>query len=138
MTYDNVALYLTNPTFIVLALMSVYSVTVMINQAYYLFSSREKGPELVQFLENARNGYTEIMAFLKAKDTPHRRLVQAWLKHRQQSAARHTQRRRGRPRSVNLHRRVERGWKGMRSPLFTFRNYDLIIVGRLNVAGNRG
>ncbi|MCX5898749.1 MAG: MotA/TolQ/ExbB proton channel family protein [Proteobacteria bacterium] len=86
MTYDNVALYLTNPTFIVLALMSVYSVTVMINQAYYLFSSREKGPELVQFLENARNGYTEIMAFLKAKDTPHRRLVQAWLKHSQQSA----------------------------------------------------
>lgn len=86
MTYDNLSLYLTNPTFIILALMSVYSVTVMINQAYYLFSSRERGPELVQLLENARSGYAELTAFLKAKSTPHRRLIQSGLKHSQQSA----------------------------------------------------
>jgi biopolymer transport protein ExbB len=86
MSYDNLSLYLTNPTFIILALMSVYSVTVMINQAYYLFSSREQGPELVQLLENTRSGYAELTAFIKEKNTPHRRLVQAGLKHSEKSA----------------------------------------------------
>lgn len=86
MTYDNLSLYLTNPTFIILALLSVYSVTVMINQAYYLFSSREHGRELLEFLDNARNGYAEISAFLTKKNTPHRRLVQAGLQHREKSA----------------------------------------------------
>jgi len=86
MSYDNLSLYLTNPTFIILALLSVYSVTVMINQAYYLFSSREQGRELLEFLDNARNGYAELTAFLKGKNTPHCRLVQAGLKHREKSA----------------------------------------------------
>ncbi len=86
MSYDNLSLYLTNPTFIILALLSVYSVTVMINQAYYLFSSREQGRELLEFLDNARNGYAEISAFLTKKNTPHCRLVQAGLKHREKSA----------------------------------------------------
>ena len=86
MTYDNLSLYLTNPTFIILALLSVYSVTVMINQAYYLFSSREQGRELLEFLDNARNGYAEITAFLTKKNTPHCRLVQAGLQHREKSA----------------------------------------------------
>ena len=86
MSYDNLSLYFTNPTFIILALLSVYSVTVMINQAYYLFSSREQGRELLEFLDNARNGYAELTAFLKGKNTPHRRLVQAGLKHREKSA----------------------------------------------------
>jgi biopolymer transport protein ExbB len=86
MNYDNLSLYLTNPTFIILALLSVYSVTVMINQAYYLFSSREQSRELLEFLDNTRNGHTELTAFLKGKNTPHCRLVQAGLHHREKPA----------------------------------------------------
>ena len=84
--YNELSLYLTNPTFIILALLSVYSVTVMINQAYYLFSSREKCPELVRLLENAKSGYQDLIAYLQAKDTPHRRLIRAGFKHNGQSA----------------------------------------------------
>ncbi len=86
MLYNNLSTYLTSPTFIVLALMSVYSVTVMINQAYYLFSSKEKGPELVQLLESAKSRYQDLIAFLKEKNTPHRRLVLAGLKHSERPA----------------------------------------------------
>lgn len=82
---SDITLYLTNPTFLILALMSIYSVSVMINQAYYLFSSREKSPELVGLLENAKSGYKDIVTFLQAKDTPHRRLVRAGLKHCEQT-----------------------------------------------------
>ena len=80
------SLYFTSPTFIVLVLLSLYSVTVMINQAYYLFSNREQVPELLRLLENSRDGYKELVPFLKAKDTPHRRLVQAGMKHSAQPA----------------------------------------------------
>lgn len=83
---NNLTQYLTNPTFIVLALLSVYSVTVMIIQAYYLYSSREKCPELVRLLENAKSGCQDIIAFLQAKNTPHRRLIRAGVKHKEQSA----------------------------------------------------
>jgi len=86
MMYSDLSQYLTNPTFIILALMSLYSVTVMINQGYYLFASREKSPELLQLLENARDGYKDLIAFLKAKDTPHRRLIRAGIKHSEQPA----------------------------------------------------
>jgi biopolymer transport protein ExbB len=80
------SLYFTSPTFIVLVLLSLYSVTVMINQAYYLFSNREQVPELLRLLENCRDGYKELVPFLKAKDTPHRRLIQAGMKHSAQPA----------------------------------------------------
>ncbi len=84
--YTDLSLYLTNPTFIILALMSLYSVTVMINQAYYFFSSREKSPELLQLLKNTRNGYHDIISFIKAKNTPHRRLIRAGIDHGEQPA----------------------------------------------------
>jgi biopolymer transport protein ExbB/TolQ len=61
--------------------MSVYSVTVMLNQAYYLFTNREESPELLQTLENDRTGYNDLIPFLTAKNTPHRRLIRAGLKH---------------------------------------------------------
>jgi biopolymer transport protein ExbB/TolQ len=86
MMSNDLTIYLTNPTFVVLALMSLFSVTVMINQAYYLYANREKGPELLQRLENPRSGSNDLLAFLKAKDTPHRRLALAGLKHREQPA----------------------------------------------------
>jgi len=86
MQYNDLTLYLTNPTFIILVLLSVYSLTVMINQAYYLFSSRENSPALLQLLENTRSGYQDMLAFLKAKETPHRRLIRTWLKHKEQPA----------------------------------------------------
>ena len=81
---NDLALYLTNPTFIILALMSIYSVSVMLTQAYYLLSSREKNPELVQVLESAKSGPKDIIALLQAKDTPHRRLIRAGLKYGEQ------------------------------------------------------
>ncbi|MEI6127696.1 MAG: MotA/TolQ/ExbB proton channel family protein [Pseudomonadota bacterium] len=82
---SDVALYMTNPTFIILALMSVYSISVMINQVYYLLASREKSPELVQLLESAKSGYKDMSAFLQEKNTPHRRLIRAGLKHGEQT-----------------------------------------------------
>jgi biopolymer transport protein ExbB/TolQ len=86
MMYSDLSLYLTNPTFIILALMSLYSVTVMINQAYYLFSSRDKSSELLQLLKNTRNGYHDLINFIKAKNTPHRRLIRAGIEHGEQPA----------------------------------------------------
>ena len=86
MLTNEFSLYFTSPTFIVLVLLSLYSVTVMINQAYYLFSNREQVPELLRLLENSRDGYKELAPFLKAKDTPHRRLIQAGIKHSAQPA----------------------------------------------------
>jgi biopolymer transport protein ExbB/TolQ len=77
---NELSIYFTNPTFIALALLSLYSVTVMINQAYYLFSNREQVPELLKLLEAGRGGYKDLVSFLKAKDTPHRRLIRAGLK----------------------------------------------------------
>jgi biopolymer transport protein ExbB/TolQ len=81
MMLNDLTTYFTNPTFIILALMSLYSVTVMLNQAFYLFSSREKLPELLEVLENDRDGYKEFSTLLKARNTPHRRLISAGLKH---------------------------------------------------------
>ena len=77
---SELSLYYTNPTFIVLTLLSLYSVTVMINQAYYLFLNREQMPELLRLLEAGRDGYKDLVSFIKTKDTPHRRLIRAGLK----------------------------------------------------------
>ena len=78
---SELSLYYTNPTCIVLTLLSLYSVTVMINQAYYLFLNREEMPELLRLLEAGRDGYKDLVSFIKAKETPHRRLIRAGLKH---------------------------------------------------------
>ncbi len=86
MMTSELSMYLTSPTFIVLALLSLYSVTVMINQAYYLFSNREQVPELLRLLENSREGYQDLGSFLKAKETPHRRLIRAGIKYSAQPA----------------------------------------------------
>jgi biopolymer transport protein ExbB len=80
MAYD-LSMYFTNPTFIALMLLSVYSVTVMINQAYYLFSNREEMPELLRRLDAGREGYKDLVSFLQEKDTPHRRLIKDGIKH---------------------------------------------------------
>jgi biopolymer transport protein ExbB len=81
MMVNDLSIYFTNPTFIALMLLSLYSVTVMINQAYYLFSNREEMPELVRLLDAGRDGYKELISFMKAKDTPHRRLIRAGIKY---------------------------------------------------------
>ena len=81
MVINDLTTYFTNPTFIILALMSLYSVTVMLNQAFYLFSTREKLPELLQVLENNRDSFKELVTSLGARNTPHRRLIRSGLKH---------------------------------------------------------
>ena len=78
---NDLSIYFTNPTFIALLLLSLYSVTVMINQAYYLYSNREEMPELLRLLEAGRDGYKDLVSFMKAKDTPHRRLIRSGVKH---------------------------------------------------------
>ena len=81
MIFNELSIYLTNPTFIALTLLSLYSVTVMINQAYYLYANREQLPELLRLLEAGRDGYKDLVSFMKAKDTPHRRLLREGFKH---------------------------------------------------------
>lgn len=81
MMINDLTAYIINPTFIILAMMSIYSVTVMLNQAFYLYTSREKIPELLQILESDHEGDKRLSALLEAKNTPHRRLISAGLKH---------------------------------------------------------
>ena len=73
--------YLTNPTFIVLLLTSVYSITVMLSQAYYMFANREKTRELMKFLGDESKSEKEIGAFAAAGKSPHRRMILAALGH---------------------------------------------------------
>jgi len=82
MMLNNLTEYFLNPTFIILALMSLYSVTVMLNQAWYLYASREDLPALLQMLaaEN-QDGDKGLKAFIGSRQTPHRRLVGEGLKH---------------------------------------------------------
>jgi len=81
MMFNSLSEYFLNPTFIVLALMSLYSVTVMLNQALYLYSCREKFPELLQMLESDPGGDKYLSAIAAERNTPHRRLISAGLKH---------------------------------------------------------
>ena len=78
---NDLPLYVTSPTFIILCLLSVYSLTVMLNQAYYFFSSREKVQELLQFLEDEGKSVKDLTAFAMAHNSPHRRLLRAALKY---------------------------------------------------------
>ena len=73
--------YLTSPTFIVLVLMSIYSIAIMLNQGFLLYSSREKVRELFLLLEDDRKENKDLENFASAQTTPHRRLILAGLKH---------------------------------------------------------
>jgi biopolymer transport protein ExbB/TolQ len=81
MMVNSLADYFLNPTFIVLALMSLYSVTVMLNQAWYLYSNREDLPALLQMLANNPDGGRSLTALLGSRNTPHRRLIAEGMKH---------------------------------------------------------
>jgi biopolymer transport protein ExbB/TolQ len=81
MMVNSLADYFLNPTFIVLALMSLYSVTVMLNQAWYLYTNREDLPALLQMLADNPDGGRSLTAFLGSRNTPHRRLIAEGLKH---------------------------------------------------------
>jgi biopolymer transport protein ExbB len=81
MMLNNLTEYFLNPTFIILALMSLYSVTVMLNQAWYLYSSREDIPVLLKMLTNDHDGDKSLAAFIESRNTPHRRLIGEGLKH---------------------------------------------------------
>ncbi len=74
--------YLLNPTFIVLVLTSVYSLTVMMNQAYYMYVNREKTGELMKFVGVGGKSEKDLEVFASAGDSPHRRLIRAALKHK--------------------------------------------------------
>jgi biopolymer transport protein ExbB/TolQ len=81
MMVNNLAEYFFNPTFIILALMSLYSVTVMLNQAWYLYTNREDLPVVLQMLANNPDGGRNLTAFIGFRNTPHRRLIAEGLKH---------------------------------------------------------
>lgn len=66
---------LTNPVFIVLCLLSVYSLALMINHAYYLISEKEDVDGLLDFIVNPKRGKEEIASFASSRNTPQRRLV---------------------------------------------------------------
>ena len=61
--------------------MSIYSIAVMLSQGFYFFSKKEKVKELFLFLEDERKQDKDLEIFASTKDTPHRRLIQAGLKH---------------------------------------------------------
>ena len=61
--------------------MSIYSIAVMLNQAFFVLSSKEKVRELFLFLEDDRKENKDLENFASAKTTPHRRLILAGLKH---------------------------------------------------------
>jgi biopolymer transport protein ExbB/TolQ len=81
MMVNSLAEYFFNPTFIILALMSLYSVTVMLNQAWYLYSNREDLHAILQMLANNPDGGGSLTAFVGSRNTPHRRLIAEGLKH---------------------------------------------------------
>ena len=81
MMLNSLTEYYLNPTFIILALMSIYSVTVMLNQAWYLYSNREDVPVLLKMLANNHDGGKSLAAFIGAKNTAHRRLIGEGIKH---------------------------------------------------------
>jgi biopolymer transport protein ExbB/TolQ len=81
MMLSNLTEYFLNPTFIILALMSLYSITVMLNQAWYLYTSRDDLPVLLRMLADDHGGDKGLAVFIESKNTPHRRLIGEGLKH---------------------------------------------------------
>jgi len=73
--------YIQSPAFILLCLMSLYSVALMINQAIYMLANRENYRELLLFLEDYRKEIKDIEIFASSKNTPHRRLILSGLRH---------------------------------------------------------
>jgi biopolymer transport protein ExbB len=73
--------YFKSPAFIVLCLLSIYSVALMINQLFYMVAIRENVRELFLFLEDDRKEARDIEVFASSKTTPHRRLLLAGIKH---------------------------------------------------------
>lgn len=76
----NLSVYITNPTFIVLCLMSVYSIAVMLDQAFYLLKNREDTERLLEIVADESKGREMLVAFSEARPTAHRRLMHEWLR----------------------------------------------------------
>jgi biopolymer transport protein ExbB/TolQ len=72
---------LTSPAFIVLALLSIYSIALMMNQAFYLYVNRERAKEVFDFLEDGGKSEKDVESFAAGGKSPHRRLIRAGLKH---------------------------------------------------------
>lgn len=87
MVVNSLTDYFLNPTFIILALMSLYSVTVMLNQAWYLYSNREDFPALLRTITSDQGGEERLSALIGARNTPHRRLISEGLQHRAKPSA---------------------------------------------------
>lgn len=79
--YQNLQPFIANPTLLFLGLLSVYSIALMLNQAFYLITNRENVREMVLFLEDDRKEIKDLEMFAASKNTPHRRLLAAGLKH---------------------------------------------------------
>ena len=77
----DLSVWMRSPAFIVLILLSVYSLAVMVQQAIYLISNKENFKELVVFLEDYRKETKDVENFASTRNTPHRRLILAGLRH---------------------------------------------------------
>jgi biopolymer transport protein ExbB/TolQ len=79
------SLLLQNPVFIMtvgsLLVASVYSVALMLNQAFYLISNREDVRALFLFLEDERQQIKDLEMFAATRNTPHRRLIASGVKY---------------------------------------------------------
>lgn len=70
-----------SPTIILLGILSIYSLAMIIDQAYYFLSNKEDIDGLLKFLDDDRKSVNDFETFASAKKTPHRRLILAGLKH---------------------------------------------------------
>jgi biopolymer transport protein ExbB/TolQ len=77
----NPSFFLQSPAFMILCLISIYSLALMFNQAKYMLGSKENVRELILFLEDYRKEKKDIEIFASSRVTPHRRLLAAGLKH---------------------------------------------------------
>lgn len=78
---NNIPPYLLSPTFIVLCLMSIYSVAIMVDQAIFMMTNKEDTESLFKFLDDDRKSANDFETFATARKTLHRRLILAGLKH---------------------------------------------------------
>lgn len=78
---ENAAFYLKSPAFVILCLMSAYSIALMAYQAVLQFTNRENLSELIGILDDDKKGIKDIGAYAGMRKTPHRRLLLAGVKH---------------------------------------------------------
>lgn len=71
--------YFKSPTFIVLALTSIYSIALMLNHIYYLFTEKDDLEQVLKFVGDSSRKTEEISGYASSRSTPHRRLVLAWI-----------------------------------------------------------